>query len=169
MDSLPEAPSDPSEPVSLDRMDRRILRELQRDGNLSNQQLAAAVGLSPSPCSRRVQRLEQLGVIRGRAVLLDPVRLGLRLTVYISIRMDRHTPDRFAVFERTLADLPEVQECSMITGQDADYLVKVVVADMEHFRHLLLDCLTQVEGVSGVHSSFVLKQPVLRTGFAIED
>ncbi len=158
-------PKDPSHP--LDRYDLHILDLLQRDGEISNQQLADRVGLSPSPCSRRVKRLEEEGVIRKRVVLLDPSLLGLELTAYIQISMDRHTPDRFENFERNIAEWPEVLECSLITGQDADYLIKVTVTDMEHFRTFLLDKLTPVAGVSGVHSSFVLKRPVERTALPL--
>jgi Lrp/AsnC family leucine-responsive transcriptional regulator len=100
-------------------------------------------------------------------VILDPALLGLELTAYIQISMDRHTPDRFENFERKIAEWPEVLECSLITGQDADYLIKVTVTDMEHFRTFLLDKLTPVDGVSGVHSSFVLKQPIERTALPL--
>lgn len=93
------------ESLKLDRFDQRILAALQRDGSLSNQQLAEEVGLSPSPCSRRVQKLEEAGVIRGRAVLLNPKALGLDLTVLVQISMDRHTPERFEHFETTRGGL----------------------------------------------------------------
>jgi Lrp/AsnC family leucine-responsive transcriptional regulator len=145
---------------SLDRTDRRILDELQRDGGLSNQELADRVGLSPSPCSRRVKRLEDAGIIERRVTLLDRRRLGLSLTAIIQISMDRHTPERFEAFESKLRDYPEVQECYLITGQDADYLLKVVVPDMDHYQAFLLDKITRIEGVSGVHSSFVMRRVV---------
>jgi Lrp/AsnC family leucine-responsive transcriptional regulator len=145
---------------SLDRTDRRILDELQRDGGLSNQELADRVGLSPSPCSRRVKRLEDAGIIERRVALLDRRRLGLSLTAIIQISMDRHTPERFEAFESKLRGYPEVQECYLITGQDADYLLKVVVPDMDHYQAFLLDKITRIEGVSGVHSSFVMRRVV---------
>lgn len=145
-----------------DRYDRRILAALQADGRLSNQELAEQVGLSPSPCSRRVQKLEEQGVIRGRAVLLDAKALGLGLTVMLQISMDRHTPERFAHFEATVAGFEEVQQCYLIAGQSADYLLKVVVPDMDAYQAFLLDKMTRIEGVTGVHSSFVLRQ-VLET------
>jgi Lrp/AsnC family leucine-responsive transcriptional regulator len=145
---------------SLDRTDRRILDELQRDGGLSNQELADRVGLSPSPCSRRVKRLEDAGIIERRVTLLDRRRLGLSLTAIIQISMDRHTPERFEAFESKLRGYPEVQECYLITGQDADYLLKVVVPDMDHYQAFLLDKITRIEGVSGVHSSFVMRRVV---------
>lgn len=145
---------------ALDRIDRRILDELQRDGGLSNQELADRVGLSPSPCSRRVKRLEDAGVIERRVTLLNRRRLGLSLTAIIQISMDRHTPERFEAFESKLRGYPEVQECYLITGQDADYLLKVVVPDMDHYQAFLLDKITRIEGVSGVHSSFVMRRVV---------
>ena len=148
------------ESLKLDRFDQRILAALQRDGSLSNQQLAEEVGLSPSPCSRRVQKLEEAGVIRGRAVLLNPKALGLDLTVLVQISMDRHTPERFEHFETTVAGYEEVQWCYLITGQSADYLLKVIVPDMDHYQQFLLNKITRIEGVSGVHSSFVMRKVV---------
>ena len=144
----------------LDRYDRRILEELQRDGGLSNQRLAERIGLSPSPCLRRVQALEEAGIIRKRVALLDPQRLGLALTVLMHISMDRHTPERFEHFEAEISHSPEVLECYLITGHDADYQIKVTVRDMTHFQEFLLHRLTRIEGVTGVHSSFVLRRVV---------
>ena len=143
---------------TLDRMDRRILEELQRDGGLTNQQLAERVGLSPSPCSRRVRQLEEAGIILRRVTLLERNRLGLKLTAVIQIGMDRHTPERFEVFESKVTSYPEVLECYLITGQQADYLLKVVVPDMDHYQQFLLEKITRIEGVSGVHSSFVMRR-----------
>ena len=144
----------------LDRLDRRILAELQRDGGLTNQELAERIGLSPSPCSRRVRQLEDAGIILRRVTLLDRQKLGLDLTAVIQIGMDRHTPERFRVFEEKVRSYPQVQECYLITGQQADYLLKVVVPDMEHYQEFLLNKITRIEGVSGVHSSFVMRRVV---------
>jgi Lrp/AsnC family leucine-responsive transcriptional regulator len=149
-----------NEPIKLDRYDHRILEELQRDGGLTNQQLAERIGLSPSPCSRRVKQLEDAGIILRRVTLLDRRRLGLTLTAIIQISMDRHTPERFEAFEAAVRACPEVQECYLITGQDADYLLKVVVPDMDHYQEFLLNRITRIEGVSGVHSSFVMRRVV---------
>lgn len=149
-----------NEPIKLDRYDHRILEELQRDGGLTNQQLAERIGLSPSPCSRRVKQLEEAGIILRRVTLLDRRRLGLTLTAIIQISMDRHTPERFEAFEAAVRACPEVQECYLITGQDADYLLKVVVPDMDHYQEFLLNRITRIEGVSGVHSSFVMRRVV---------
>ena len=147
--------------MKLDRTDRRILEQMQRNGRISNLELADAVGLSPTPCSRRVKRLEESGIIDRHVTLLDQSRLGLKLTAFITIAMDRHTPDRFDNFERQVSAFPEVIECAVVTGQSADYLVKAVVADMEYYEAFLLGKLTRIEGVTGVQSSFVLR-PVIR-------
>lgn len=140
---------------------------LQQDGGLSNLALAERVGLSPSPCSRRVQKLEESGVIRGRAALLDSKALGLGLTVLIQISMDRHTPERFENFEAKVRRFEEVQQCYLITGQSADYLLKVVVPDMDAYQAFLLDKITRIEGVSGVHSSFVMRKVVDTTALPL--
>lgn len=143
--------------LTLDRIDRRILAELQLDGGLTNQALAERVGLSPSPCLRRVKALEDAGVISKRVTLLDRNKLGLSLTALIQISMDRHTPERFENFESRVKQFPEVQSCFLITGQDADYLLMVVVPDMAMYQEFLLNKITRIEGVSGVHSSFVMR------------
>ena len=92
--------------------------------------------------------------------MLDPRKLGLDLTVMIQISMDRHTPERFANFEATVGEYPEVQQCYLVTGQEADYLLKVVVPDIDHYQQFLLNKITRIEGVSGVHSSFVMRRVI---------
>ncbi|PVV06194.1 MAG: AsnC family transcriptional regulator [gamma proteobacterium symbiont of Ctena orbiculata] len=153
--------------MKLDRFDRRILEELQRDGRISNQDLAERIGLSPSPCLRRVRALEEFGIITGYRALLDANKLELDLMALIHISMDRHTPERFENFERKIMSLPEVLECLLITGQDADYQVKVVVRDMEAYQILLLNKITRIEGVTGVHSSFVMRKVVNTTALPV--
>ena len=149
--------------MKLDRYDRGILKLLQREGRLSNQELAERIGLSPSPCLRRVRALEESGLINGYRAMLDAKALGLTLMALIQISMDRHTPERFDNFEQQVRDLPEVLECLLVTGHDADYQLKVVVEDMEAYQALLLNKITRIEGVTGVHSSFVLRRVVDRT------
>jgi Lrp/AsnC family leucine-responsive transcriptional regulator len=153
--------------VNLDRYDQRILELLQQDGRLTNQDLADRIGLSPSPCLRRVRALEDGGIITGYRALVDARKLGLTLTALVHISMDRHTPERFANFEDKVAALPEVLECLLITGQAADYQLKVIVKDMDAYQHLLLDKITRIEGVSGVHSSFVMRAVVDRTALPV--
>lgn len=154
--------------MKLDRYDRRLLEILQAEGRITNQELADRIGLSPSPCLRRLRALEESGLIVGYRALLDPRKLGLSLMAVIHISMDRHTPDRFARFEAKIAALPEVLECLLITGQEADYQVKVIVSDMDAYQSLLLSKITSIEGVSGVHSSFVLRRVVDKTALPLE-
>jgi Lrp/AsnC family leucine-responsive transcriptional regulator len=154
--------------MKLDRTDRRILLAMQDNGRISNLELAENVGLSPTPCSRRVKRLEESGLIRQHVTLLNQSMLGLKLTAYIGISMDRHTPDRFETFETEIAGYPEVMECSVVTGQSSDYLLKAVVPDMEYYEKFLLGRLTRIAGVSGVHSSFELRRVVYRTSLPLD-
>jgi len=140
---------------------------LQQDGRINNQDLADRIGLSPSPCLRRVRALEESGLITGYRAMLDAQKLGLTLMALIHISMDVHTPERFANFEAAVSVLPEVLECLLITGQEADYQLKVMVRDMDHYQSLLLNQLTRIAGVTGVHSSFVLRRVVQRTALAV--
>mgnify|MGYP003326512727 FL=1 len=144
--------------MKLDRLDKRILREIQRDGTITNLELAERIGLSPSPCARRVKQLEDTGIILGRVTLLEPKKLELKLTALIQISMDRHTPDRFEKFEERITSYAEVIECLLITGQSADYQLKVVVPDMEYYQEFLLNKITRIDGVTDVHSSFMLRE-----------
>jgi Lrp/AsnC family leucine-responsive transcriptional regulator len=141
-----------------DRLDRRILEILQAEGRISNQALAERVNLSPSPCLRRVRALETAGLITGYRATVDTRKLGYGLDVVLMIAMDEHTPERFEQFEARVAELPEVQECLLITGQEADYMLRIAVVDMDDYQRLLLQYITRIPGVSGVHSSFVLRQ-----------
>ena len=152
----------------MDRYDRHILEELQQDGRLSNQELADRIGLSPSPCLRRVRQLEEDGIIDRYVALLKPEKLGLKLTALIQISMDRHTPERFQNFERQISRFPEVQSCYLITGQAADYILKVVVPDMEAYQEFLLGKLTRIDGVTGVHSSFVMRKVIDSTALPLD-
>lgn len=148
--------------MRLDRLDKRILQELQRNGAITNLELAEKIGLSPSPCARRVKQLEESGIIKGQVTLLDASKLELKLIALIQISMDRHTSDRFEIFEKKVRAFGEVIECLLITGQSADYQLKVVVPDMEYYQEFLLNKITKIEGVTDVHSSFILRE-VLNT------
>jgi Lrp/AsnC family leucine-responsive transcriptional regulator len=152
----------------LDRIDRRILDVIQQNGRISNLDLAEAVGLSPTPCARRLRRLEESGLVRGSVALLDQDALGLKLTAFIGITMDRHTPDRFSAFEAEVSTYPEVLECAVVTGQAADYLLKAVLPDMQHYERFLLGRLTRIPGVTGVHSSFELRRVIQRTALPLD-
>lgn len=146
--------------MEIDKIDRQILHELQNNAQISNLELAERVNLSPTPCARRVKQLHEAGAIKGHHAELDPEVLGLSLMAMVSVTMDRHTADRFEKFELAAAALPEVIECYVVTGQDSDFLIKVLVRDMRHYEEFLLRRLTKLEGVRGVHSSFVLRQPI---------
>ena len=146
--------------MQLDKLDKRILRELQNDGRISNAELAERIGLSATPCARRVKRLEDEGIIGDHVILLNPSNLGLKLSALVQISMDRHTPDRFERFESEVGKHPEVVECLLITGQSADYMLKVVVPDMDYYHQFLLNTITRIEGVRDVHSSFILRKVI---------
>lgn len=146
--------------MNLDRIDRKILTLLQDDARISNQELADKVGLSPSPCLRRVKQLESIGLIGHYYAQLNAEKLGLDLMALVQVGMDRHTPDRLNNFEVQISQCSEVLECLLITGQSADYQIKVIVKDMQAYQQFLLGVLTQIEGVTEVHSSFVLRRVV---------
>ncbi|MSQ67465.1 MAG: Lrp/AsnC family transcriptional regulator [Gammaproteobacteria bacterium] len=154
--------------MKLDRIDQRILTVMQANGRITNLELAEQVGLSPTPCARRVRALEESGVIERHVTLLNQQRLGLNITAMIGITMDRHTPDRFEGFEREVRRFPEVVECSIVTGQTADYLLRAVLPDMTYYEEFLLGRLTRIEGVTGVHSSFVLRKIIAKTALPLD-
>ncbi|MEL0659597.1 Lrp/AsnC family transcriptional regulator [Psychromonas arctica] len=154
--------------IKLDRIDKQILQLMQANARISNLELADSVGLSPTPCSRRVKRLEESGIIDKHVTLLKPSALGLNLTAMIGISMDRHTPERFENFQTSVSLLPEVLECLIVTGQSADFLLKVIVRDMQHYEQFLLGYITKLEGVTGVHSSFVLREVIKKTALPLD-
>ena len=156
-----------SNKIEIDRFDRQILEVLQQDGRISNQDLADRIGLSPSPCLRRVRALEEAGVVTGYRALLNAKAHGYTLMALVYIAMDKHTPERFEHFEQEIAAIPEVLECLLITGQDADYQIKLIVKDMEAFQELLLNRINRIPGVNGVHSSFVLRRVVDKTALPV--
>ncbi len=152
----------------LNAIDLRILDVLQQDSSLTNQELADRVGLSPSPCLRRVKALEESGIITKSVTLLDQRMLGLKLTAFIQISMDRHTPDRFELFESTVMTYSEVKSLSLVTGHSADYLMEVVVEDMDKYQEFLLVRLLRIPGVADVHSSFLMQKVIDRTCLPLE-
>lgn len=141
----------------LDDIDRRILAALQENARISNVELADKVGVSPSPCWRRVRDLEQKGVIARYVTLLEPARIGLPVSVFVQVSLERQVEAALETFESAVADWPEVMECYLMTG-DADYLLRVVVADLDAYHRFLVDQLTRVPGVASIKSSFALKQ-----------
>ena len=141
---------------SLDRTDLALLAILQREGRISNAELAERVSLSASACLRRVQRLEQSGVLAGYGALLDPARVGLGLQAFVRVQLSRHDAEAIAGFTERVNDWDEVIACHALTG-DMDYLLHVAVQDLEHFSRFLLDHLLNATGVADVNSSFVLR------------
>lgn len=141
--------------VSLDDIDRRILAALERDGRLSMVALAEQVGLSPTPCLRRVKRLEEAGVIRGYVAMLDPAAVGRALQAFIQVSLSNHSEETTAIFERALLARPEVVGCYMVSGE-MDFLVHVMVPDLEAFSEFALKALLRMPGVKDTRSSFVL-------------
>ncbi|KDD58430.1 winged helix-turn-helix DNA-binding protein [Bordetella bronchiseptica OSU553] len=146
--------------VELDRTDRRILAELQRDGRLSNQELAERVSLSPSPCLRRVRRLEEQGYIKRYVALVDAEKVGLGLLAYVTIKLNKHSGGSHAPmgnFARDVQLWPEVVECYAMSG-DMDYLLRIQVADLAHFSRFAMDTLMQHPAVVDMKSYFALQQ-----------
>jgi Lrp/AsnC family leucine-responsive transcriptional regulator len=141
---------------ALDRTDLAILAQLQRDGRVSNAELAERVNLSASACLRRCQRLEQTGVILGYGARVDPVRIGLGLQAFVRVQLTRHDPAAIDRFVAAVGAWDDVIACHALTG-DMDYLLHVVVSDLEHFSRFLLDHLLNDAGVADVNSSFVLR------------
>lgn len=150
----------------LDAIDYRILAALQEDGRMSNLDLADKVGLSPSPCSRRVHLLETDGVIRRYVALLDPATIDLPVHVFVNITLEKQIEASLETFERTVLERPEVLECYLMTGS-FDYLLRVVVSDLAAYERFVLDHLTRIPGVASIKSSFALKQVQYRTALPL--
>ncbi len=142
--------------MKLDRFDRGILRELQRDGRISNVELAQAVQLSESACLRRVRALEQDGYIDGYVAILDQKKLGRSGTVFVHIALRREEQSELAAFEQAVQRIPEIMECYLMTGE-FDYILKLVVADMADFERLHNEALTRLPGVSRINSSIAIR------------
>lgn len=150
----------------LDRITWRILDRLQRNARISNADLAREVGLSPSPCLRRVRELEHSGVIKDYVTLLEPAEVGLPISVFVQVTLERQVERALETFEHAMLDRAEVMECYLMTG-DADYLLRVVVANIEAYEAFLKEHLTRVPGVSGIKSSFALNQVKYRTALPL--
>ena len=150
----------------LDAIDRKILTLLQENARLANVDLAESVGLSPSPCLRRVRELEEGGVIRRYVTLLDPVPIGLPVSVFVNVTLERQVEHALEHFEAAILERPEVMECYLMTG-DSDYLLRVVTADLAAYERFLMDHLTRVPGVASIKSSFALKQVKYRTALPL--
>ncbi|MFI4995044.1 MAG: Lrp/AsnC family transcriptional regulator [Hyphomicrobiales bacterium] len=142
--------------IELDAFDRRIIAALQADGRLSNVELAERIGLSPSPCLRRVKRLEREGYIGGYRAILQRKRIGLGLTVFVGVKIDAHADDKASHFEQAVIAMPEVVACHMVSGE-VDYLLEVVVADLERYERFLVGKLLELPLVKEVRSNIAIQ------------
>jgi Lrp/AsnC family leucine-responsive transcriptional regulator len=141
----------------LDAKDYRILKELQRNSKLTNAELAARIRLSPSPCLARVRALEQRGVITGYGALVDAPSVGLNVSVFIQVSLEKQVESALDNFEVAMSRYPEVMECYLMTG-DSDYLIRVVVEDVQALQRFIVQQLSKIRGVANIRSSFTLKQ-----------
>lgn len=141
----------------LDEIDRRILRELQKDGRQSHQDLSERVGLSPSPVARRMRKLEEEGYITGYGARIDEGKLGFAFSVFVSVRLDRQIDARLGAFETEVRLCPEVVDCWLMTGS-FDYLLRVAVRDLEEFERFLTGRLTKLPGVASLESSIPIRR-----------
>ena len=151
----------------LDAIDRRILEHLQDNARISNVDLAARVGISASPCWRRVRELEESGVISNYVTLIDAASVGLTVSVFVSVSLERQVERELEVFQNAIRERPEVMECYLMTGE-ADFLLRVVVPDLMAYERFLMDHLTRVPGIASIKSSFALKQVKYRTALPLD-
>ncbi len=150
----------------LDPVDWRILARLQEDARISNVDLAKAVNLSPSACLNRVRTLEQSGIINRHVTLLDPLQCGLTVSVFIQVTLEKQVGQSLQVFEKAIRERPEVMECYLMTG-DSDYLLRVVVSDVQELERFIVDVLAKIPGVGNIKSSFSLKQVKYQTALPL--
>jgi len=153
-------------PLELDAIDWRILARLQTDARVSNVDLAGDVNLSPSPCLNRVRALEESRVINRYVTLLDPLKLGLTVSVFIQVSLEKQMRNALDTFEASVLSRDEVMECYLMTG-DADYLLRVVVSDVQSLERFIVDYLAKIPGVASIKSSFALKQVKYKTALPL--
>lgn len=153
--------------TSLDRIDIKILNELQQNASLTNVELASRVNLSPSPCLARVRTLEKLGVIDRRIALLDPAVLGIGVTAFIQIKLEKQVQTSLENFTRSIDRLAQVMECYLMTGE-SDYMLRVMAADIEDLEDLIVNKLSRIPGVSSIRSNLALKRISHKTALPID-
>lgn len=151
----------------LDRTDKSILEILQHNSRISNQELADKVALSPSPCLRRVKRLEEEGYINHYVAILNPEKINLNLSILVSVCLNGHDPEVMKKFEEAISALPQVVQCFLIAGQAADYMLKIVVPSLNDYQEFLLNKLMCIKGVSNVQSSFILRNIIDKTSLPL--
>ena len=155
-------------PYTLDNTDRRILRVIQEEARVSNSGLAERVGLSPSPCWRRVRTLEENGVIERYVTLVNSKAVGLPINVFATVTLEKQAESALELFEKAVKKRPEVMECNLMTGE-FDYLLRVVVPDLAAYERFLMDHLTRIKGIASIKSSFSLKQVSYKTALPLSD
>ncbi len=153
-------------PRRLDRIDIGILSQLQQNARITNSDLARSVNLSATPCFNRVRALEKLGLFKQQVTLLNPEPLGLRINVFIQVSLEKQVEDALQRYEQAISERPEVMECYLMTG-DADYLLRVVMPDMQTLERFIVDHLTKIPGISNIRSSFALKQVRYKTALPL--
>lgn len=151
---------------TLDNVDWKILGQLQEDARIANVDLAEKVNLSPSPCLSRVRQLEKKKIIKRYVTLLDPLKVGLTVSVFIQVRLERQVERALEIFENAILARPEVMECYLMTG-DSDYLLRVVVPDVQALERFILDQLSKIAGIANIKSSFALKQVKYQTALPL--
>ena len=152
--------------MTLDDIDRHILMLLQDEARTTNVDLSERVGLSPTPCARRVRNLESRGVIGRYVTLVDQKAVGLSVSVFVNVTLEKQVEEALDLFESFISERPEVMECYLMTG-DADYLLRIVVGDLEAYEKFLVDHLTKVSGIANIKSSFALKQVAYKTALPL--
>ena len=155
-------------PYTLDNTDRRILRVIQEEARVSNSELAERVGLSPSPCWRRVRTLEENGVIERYVTLVNAKAVGLPINVFATVTLEKQAESALELFEKAVKKRPEVMECNLMTGE-FDYLLRVVGPDLAAYERFLMDHLTRIKGIASIKSSFSLKQVSYKTALPLSD
>lgn len=153
---------------SPDAIDQKILEALQADGRITNQELADQIGLSPSPCLRRVRQLETAGIISRYVALVDPEALGLSVTAFVRVRLDQQDDRHLEAFEAAVSHFPQVMECYLMTGE-ADYQLRILVKSLTQFEDFLRHSLTRVPGVANVTTSFALRPVIYKTALPTLD
>ena len=153
-------------PYTFDDTDRRILEVIQEDARISNTELADRIGLSPSPCWRRVRTLEDTGVIERYVTLVNAKAVGLPITVFATVALEKQVESALESFEKAVMERPEVMECNLMTGE-FDYLLRVVVPDLVAYERFLMDHLTRIKGIASIKSSFSLKQVSYKTALPL--
>ncbi|MFT8674415.1 MAG: Lrp/AsnC family transcriptional regulator [Acetobacter sp.] len=155
------------QPIRFDTASLKILEILQENAEVSNAELAERVGLSPSPCWRRVADMKAQGVFKGTVLLVDPLKVGLAVNVFVHVSLRQQDKQSLEVFTQAVQARPEVMECYLMTGE-ADFLLRVVIENLVRYQEFMLEVLTQIPGVSSIRSSFALDQVKYTTALPVK-